>query len=72
MNTIGEEPLAVIKIKFDELSPDLKNDIYILIGACITYLILINILLFSKLVYFYYSKVKKITCYRDFEDYEQL
>lgn len=54
----SEEPLAVIKVIFDELPDDIKYYIHLLIGTGVTCLVLTNIMLLSQLVYFYYSKIR--------------
>lgn len=50
-----QDPLAVIKVTFDELPPDVKQQIHIFLGAGVTCLILTNIMLISKLIKFYYN-----------------
>lgn len=67
VNIIDEEPLAVIKVKFDELPDNVKHNMYLLIGVGITYLILTNVMLLSQLLYFYYSKIKNISDNRHYE-----
>lgn len=55
-----EEPLAIIKVKFDELPQDIKQHMYLLIATGITCLVLTNIMLISQLIYFYYSNIRSI------------
>lgn len=50
-----QDPLAVIKVTFDELPNDVKQQINVFLGAGVTCLILTNILLISKLLKFYYN-----------------
>lgn len=50
-----DEPLAVIKVTFDELPEDIKHNIYLFLGAGISCLILTNIMIISKLLHFCYS-----------------
>ncbi len=50
-----QDPLAVIKVTFDELPDDVKQQINVFLGAGVTCLILTNILLISKLLKFYYN-----------------
>lgn len=50
-----QDPLAVIKVTFDELPEDVKHNVSVFMGAAITCLILTNILLISKLLKFYYN-----------------
>lgn len=49
-----QDPLAVIKVTFDELPEDVKHNISVFMGTAITCLILTNIMLISKLIKFYY------------------
>jgi hypothetical protein len=49
-----QDPLAVIKVTFDELPEDIKQQINVFLGAGVTCLILTNIMLISKLIKFYY------------------
>ena len=49
-----QDPLAVIKVTFDELPEDIKYNIHLFMGTAITCLILTNIMLLSKLIKFYY------------------
>lgn len=53
-----KEPLATIKVIFDELPDDIKHHTHLLISTGITCLILTNIMLISQLLYFYVSKVR--------------
>lgn len=50
-----QDPLAVIKVTFDELPNDVKQQINVFLGAGVTCLILTNVLLISKLLKFYYN-----------------
>ena len=50
-----QDPLAVIKVTFDELPNDVKQQISVFLGAGVTCLILTNVLLISKLLKFYYN-----------------
>lgn len=63
---IQEEPLAVIKIKFDEM-PDNLN---LFIGTGVLCLILINVFLVSQIICFYYSCIKSI--YNSHRQYESI
>lgn len=51
-------PMVTIKLKFEELPNDIKHEINLLVGLGITCLFLLNIMLFSKMLYFYCSKIK--------------
>ena len=50
-----QDPLAVIKVTFDELPSDVKQQINVFLGAGVTCLILTNIMLISQLIKFYYN-----------------
>lgn len=56
--TDNTDPLAIIKVTFDDLPEEFKSKLYIFMGAGLTCLILTNIILIHKILDFYYSKFK--------------
>lgn len=64
-----QDPLAVIKVTFEDLPDELKDKLYIFFGAGVSTLILINILLVVYILENFYSKVRYLT-YKD-RDYYQ-
>jgi len=52
------EPLAVIKVTFDDLPEEFKDKLYVFLGAGLACLILVNIMLSVKLLEKFYNKVK--------------
>jgi hypothetical protein len=52
------EPLAVIKVTFDDLPDEFKNKLYIFLGAGLACLVLVNILLSIRILDTFYNKIK--------------
>jgi len=66
------EPLAVIKVTFDDLPDEFKNKLYVFLGAGLTCLILVNIMLSVRILEKFYNKIKYLTDKHDRNYYQQV
>jgi hypothetical protein len=55
------DPLAVIKVTFEDIPPEFKEKLYIFFGAGLAALILLNIILSSYILENFYNKVKYLS-----------
>lgn len=55
-----DQPLATIKVEFEDLSDNMKSNINLLMISFIIWFILTNIMLFSQILYFSYSNIKNL------------
>ena len=67
MSESEPEPLAVIKVTFDDLPEELKSKIYLFFGVVISCLILLNIVLCTKIFETFYNKIKLIKRHNGYE-----
>ena len=62
-----QEPLAVIKVTFEDLPENFKSKIYLFFGVMISCLILLNIFLGTKILETFYNKIKLIKRHNGYE-----
>ena len=55
------DPLAVIKVTFDDIPEEFKDKLYIFLGAGLATLILLNIILSLYILENFYNKVKYLS-----------
>jgi len=58
MNLVNSPPIN-IKIEFENLPDNITYKLILILNSCISFLIILNALFLSKLIYFYYSKYHK-------------
>jgi hypothetical protein len=58
---LESDPLAVIKVTFDDLPEEFKSKLYVFMGAGLSCLILVNIMLSVKLLEKFYNKIKYLS-----------
>jgi hypothetical protein len=58
MNLLNSPPIN-IKIEFANLPDDITYKLILLLNSCISFLIILNALGLTKLIYFFYSKYHK-------------
>lgn len=58
MNLLNSQPIN-IKIEFENLPDNITYKFILLLNSCISFLIILNALYLSKLIYFFYSKYHK-------------
>lgn len=55
------DPLAIIKVTFDDIPEEFKDKLYIFLGAGLATLILLNIILSTYILENFYNKVKYLS-----------
>jgi len=65
------DPLAIIKVTFEDVPDEFKDKLYILFGAGFTCLILLNIILSGYILENFYNKVRYLND-KDREYYQQV
>ena len=64
---LEQEPLAVIKVTFDDLPENLKSNVYLFFGVTISCVILLNIILCTKILETFYNKITLIKRHNGYE-----
>lgn len=68
----NSEPLAVIKVTFDDLPDEFKNKLYVFLGAGLACLVLVNILLSIRILEKFYNKITYLIDKEDRNYYQQV
>lgn len=58
MDLLNSQPIN-IKIEFENLPDHITYKLILLLNSCISFLIILNALCLTKLIYFFYSKYHK-------------